>query len=208
VWLADLVRLALARDDPALARAAVADAEADAAHEPLPLRVLTARRARAILDGDASALLRLATDYRARNLPLDLGQCSEEAAVLLARAGDTVAARAALTDAVRAYDELRAAWDLRRADTRLRRYGIRRGPRAIRRRPSRGWAALPPTEDRVARMVAQGRSNPDIAAELFLSRRTVQTHVSSILAKLGVASRIEIARLADRSAPAPAVPHS
>ncbi|GAB3146466.1 BTAD domain-containing putative transcriptional regulator [Micromonospora sonneratiae] len=204
VWLAELVRLALAADDLELARAAVAAAEADAAQEPLPLRVLTARRARATLDGDAAALLAIATDYRARGMPLELGQCTEEAAVLLARSGDVPAARAALTDAVRAYVDLGAAWDIRRADTRLRPYGVRRGPRSIRRRPSTGWDALTPTEERVARMVAQSRSNPDIAAELFLSRRTVQTHVSNILAKLGVASRIEIARMVvDRSVAQP-----
>ncbi len=54
----------------------------------------------------------------------------------------------------------------------------------------------------MAALVAQGRSNPDIAAELLLSRRTVQTHVSNILTKLGFGSRIEIAREADRHAAA------
>jgi DNA-binding NarL/FixJ family response regulator len=49
--------------------------------------------------------------------------------------------------------------------------------------------------------VAQGRSNPDIAAELFLSRHTVQTHVSHILAKLGARSRTEIAAEALRHQP-------
>jgi Response regulator containing a CheY-like receiver domain and an HTH DNA-binding domain len=55
-----------------------------------------------------------------------------------------------------------------------------------------------PAEERVAALVAEGRSNPDIAAELLLSRRTVQTHVSHILTKLGYSSRIEIAREVDR----------
>ncbi|MFD0591461.1 response regulator transcription factor [Catellatospora coxensis] len=41
--------------------------------------------------------------------------------------------------------------------------------------------------------MAEGRSNPDIAAQMFLSPRTVQSHVSSILAKLGLRSRVEIA---------------
>jgi DNA-binding NarL/FixJ family response regulator len=118
--------------------------------------------------------------------------------VLLARGGDTNAARAALTEAIRAYLGLGAAWDVRRADARLREYGIRRGPRIVRRRPTNGWEALTPTEARVAALVAQGRSNPDIAAEMLLSRRTVQTHVSNILAKLGYNSRIDIAREAAR----------
>jgi DNA-binding NarL/FixJ family response regulator len=46
----------------------------------------------------------------------------------------------------------------------------------------------------IAGLVAQGRSNPDIAAELMLSRSTVQTHVSHILAKLSARSRAEIVR--------------
>jgi DNA-binding NarL/FixJ family response regulator len=131
-------------------------------------------------------------------LPLASARTSEEAGALLAQAGDVAGARAALADAVGTYVDLDAAWDLRRADARLRRYGVRRGPRTVRRRPGTGWAALTPTEERVAAMVAEGRSNPDIASELLLSRRTVQTHVSHILTKLGFGSRIEIAREADR----------
>src|SRR5207247_1907400 len=65
-----------------------------------------------------------------------------------------------------------------------------RGPRA---RPASGWYALTPTERRIAQLVAQGRSNPDIATELYLSRRTVQSHVSHILTKLDAHSRGEIA---------------
>jgi DNA-binding NarL/FixJ family response regulator len=60
---------------------------------------------------------------------------------------------------------------------------------------------LTPTEDRIAALVGEGRSNPDIAAALLLSRRTVQTHVSSVLTKLGYASRIEIVRGAARRPP-------
>ncbi|OLB77500.1 MAG: hypothetical protein AUI14_15845 [Actinobacteria bacterium 13_2_20CM_2_71_6] len=198
MWLPDLVRLALAIGDTDLARAAVVAAEADAATEPLPRWLLAARRARAMLDGDAAALLAVAEDYRISPAPLALGQTCEEAAALLAQAGDVPGARAALSDAVRAYLELGAGWDVRRADARLRGYGVRRGPRTVRRRPTAGWESLTPTEVRVAALVAQGRSNPDIAAEMLLSRRTVQTHVSNILAKLGFGSRIEIARDAER----------
>jgi DNA-binding NarL/FixJ family response regulator len=129
---------------------------------------------------------------------LSVGQCYEEAAVLLAQAGDLTGARAALTKATGGYADLGAAWDIRRADARLRRLGVRRGPRSLRIRPTTGWNALTPTEQRVAALVADGRSNPDIAADLLLSRRTVQTHVSHILTKLGYTSRIEIAREVDR----------
>ena len=55
---------------------------------------------------------------------------------------------------------------------------------------------LTPQELRVARLVATGSSNKDVAAQLFLSRRTVEYHLGKVLTKLGVASRVELARAA------------
>jgi DNA-binding CsgD family transcriptional regulator len=84
----------------------------------------------------------------------------------------------------------------------MRPYGIRPARNAYRPRQSTGWEALTPTEIKIAYLVADGRSNPDVAAALFLSRNTVQTHVSHILAKLGARSRTEIIREAIRHPPA------
>ncbi|HEY0718024.1 MAG TPA: helix-turn-helix transcriptional regulator, partial [Streptosporangiaceae bacterium] len=101
---------------------------------------------------------------------------------------------------------LGAAWDAGRADRRLKQHGVRRGPNSIRRGPSHGWDALTPSERRVAELVAQGLSNPDIAAQLFLSRRTVQTHVTRILGKLGASSRLEVVRRHGPAGPGHPVP--
>ncbi|MFB7666705.1 response regulator transcription factor [Kitasatospora sp. NPDC056138] len=57
---------------------------------------------------------------------------------------------------------------------------------------------MTPAELRVARGITDGGSNPEIAAELMLSTRTVQTHVSHILAKFSFRSRVEIAAEAAR----------
>ncbi len=65
-----------------------------------------------------------------------------------------------------------------------------RGERA---RPALGWASLTPTEARVAALVAQGRSNPQVAEELVMSVATVKTHLTHIFAKTGVTSRAELA---------------
>jgi len=93
---------------------------------------------------------------------------------------------------------LDATWDAARARARLRELGVRTRVPGAARRATRGWDALTDTERKVAALVAAGRSNPDIAAQLFISRRTVQSHVSSILARLGCASRVELAIIAAR----------
>jgi DNA-binding CsgD family transcriptional regulator len=70
--------------------------------------------------------------------------------------------------------------------------------RGERRRPSSGWASLTPAETDVVRLVADGLSNPDIAARLFVSRATVKTHLVHVFSKLGVATRAELAAAATR----------
>ena len=113
-------------------------------------------------------------------------------------AGQEQQARQQLEAAQDRYARLDATWDAARADARLRRYGIRRGAHGRRGRPKMGWAALTDTEQTVARLLAGGLSNPDIAGRMFISRRTVQFHVSNILAKLGLSSRVELAALVAR----------
>jgi predicted ATPase/DNA-binding CsgD family transcriptional regulator len=70
--------------------------------------------------------------------------------------------------------------------------------RGARRRPASGWDSLTPTELEVARLVAEGLHNPQIADRLFVSPETIKTHVSNILAKLGVTNRTELAAAAAR----------
>jgi DNA-binding NarL/FixJ family response regulator len=70
----------------------------------------------------------------------------------------------------------------------------------LRRRPQTGWRSLTEMERQVAALVAAGQSNPDIAAQLFISRRTVESHVSRILAKLQVSSRWEVKDAAEQAA--------
>jgi DNA-binding CsgD family transcriptional regulator len=63
-------------------------------------------------------------------------------------------------------------------------------------RPKLGWEALTPAESHVARLVAAGHRNSEIAAQLFVSKRTVEAHLWRIYAKLEATSRVEIARVA------------
>ena len=70
--------------------------------------------------------------------------------------------------------------------------------RGERKRPASGWDSLTPTERDVVRLAAEGLGNKDIAERLFVSPRTVQTHLTHVYAKLGLASRIQLVQEAAR----------
>jgi DNA-binding CsgD family transcriptional regulator len=196
-----LTRLALAAGDDSLAGTAARTAAKEADREPLPVKIAAANHSRGLVAGDPGPVLEAAAYYQtAGRLPAH-AWALEDAAVLLAGRGEHVDARHAFLSAAQEYLRLGAQWDLRRADARLRPFGIRRGRGGRRPAARRGWQSLTPTEIKIATLVAEGRSNPDIAAELFLSRSTVQTHVSHILAKLAARSRAEIARHALQQSP-------
>jgi predicted ATPase/DNA-binding CsgD family transcriptional regulator len=70
--------------------------------------------------------------------------------------------------------------------------------RGERKRPTSGWASLTPTERDVVRLVSIGLANKDIATRLFVSPRTVQTHLTHVYAKLGLTSRVQLLQEAAR----------
>ena len=70
--------------------------------------------------------------------------------------------------------------------------------RGQRKRPTSGWASLTPTERDVVRLVSEGLVNNDIATRLFVSPRTVQTHLTHVYTKLGLTSRVQLIQEAAR----------
>jgi DNA-binding CsgD family transcriptional regulator/tetratricopeptide (TPR) repeat protein len=192
--LPSLARAAVGVGDPATAAAAAEAAAEEAGRAPLPARTAAAAWCRGLAIADPQPLLDSAGYYQAAGRPLEQAQSLEDAAGLLAGRGDLASARQAYITAAQVYLRLGADWDLRRADAQMRQHGIRRGRTRRRTAATTGWAALTPTEAKIAALVAEGQSNPEIATELFLSRSTVQTHISHILVKLGARSRVEIAR--------------
>jgi DNA-binding CsgD family transcriptional regulator len=70
--------------------------------------------------------------------------------------------------------------------------------RGQRKRPTSGWASLTPTERDVVRLVSEGLANNDIATRLFVSPRTVQTHLTHVYTKLGLTSRVQLVQEANR----------
>jgi DNA-binding CsgD family transcriptional regulator len=111
----------------------------------------------------------------------------------LRRSGRRIDARAQLRTALDVFTEAGAQPWAERARQELRASG-----EAARKRDPSTSRQLTPQEQQVASLVSRGHSNADVAAELFLSRRTVEYHLSNAYQKLGVRSRGDLVRLALR----------
>ncbi len=118
------------------------------------------------------------------------GEREEAIAVLHGVAATTAAAKAVAL-------EEEAARELRRAGSRVSAQTRRAAAAASSDGGGDGLAALTEREREVAELVAVGGSNKEVAAQLFLSEKTVEHHLSRIYAKLEVRSRVELARLLD-----------
>ena len=70
--------------------------------------------------------------------------------------------------------------------------------RGQRKPPTSGWASLTPAERDVVRLVSEGLANNDIATRLFVSPRTVQSHLTHVYTKLGLTSRVQLVQEAAR----------
>ena len=192
--LPNAVRLAAETGDLETAQVLAGRAAALAAGSEIPHRQANALYCRGLLDHDAPQLIAATERYDEAGRPLLRAKALEAAAGEFVDADDRGPARDAFTRAVEVYTALGAAADVARVQATFRAHGIRRGPHAKHRRARSGWDSLTATEIKIAAFVEEGLSNPEIAAKLLLSRRTVATHVSHILKKLDVNSRIDIAR--------------
>ncbi len=112
---------------------------------------------------------------------------------------DYQACIAALRDALgeRDYD---AAWAEGAALSTEEAIAYAQRGRGQRKRPASGWASLTPAEIDVVRLVTEGLGNNDIATRLFVSPRTVQSHLTHVYTKLGLTSRVQLAQEAARHA--------
>jgi ATP/maltotriose-dependent transcriptional regulator MalT len=134
------------------------------------------------------------------NAPIAAGAARSLAGRALAAAGEKEQAVAELEQAVSQLSACGARRLVAAAERDLRRLGrpIHRRSRPG-ERGAQGIAALTERELEVARLVVDRRTNPEIAGELFLSIKTVETHLRNIFHKLGINSRVELARSIERS---------
>ncbi|CAL9343743.1 AAA family ATPase [Streptomyces sp. enrichment culture] len=102
-----------------------------------------------------------------------------------------------LREALVAFEQCGARGWAEMADSELRASGS-----APRSRPEGGLARLTAQQTRIARLVAEGATNREVAVRLSLSPRTVDHHLRNVFALLGVRSRVDLARIVDRADPA------
>jgi ATP/maltotriose-dependent transcriptional regulator MalT len=208
-WLDRLAAALLATGRREEAAAAAAVAEDVARATGLQIARLGARRAaaRVALDaGDHEAAARdalaAATTADGIGAPVEAGLARLLAGSALAGAGRPDQAVGVLQEAATAFDACGALRFRDAAERELRRLGGRNVHRRTRpgRRDAAGVASLTERERQVAMLIVDRRTNPQIAAELFLSQKTVESHVRNLFNKLGVSSRVDVARMMEREA--------
>ncbi|HEY5478478.1 MAG TPA: AAA family ATPase [Gaiellaceae bacterium] len=155
-----------------------------------PNAIVSSARCRALvdasrgeLDSAAAAIERAIAGHEALPDPFELGRTMFVAGVVRQRAKQKRTAREALEQAVDIFDRLGARLWSQKAQAALERVGGQRG----------GELGLTPTEQRIAELVAKGRSNKEVAGALFVSVRTVEATLSKIYRKLDIESRSELA---------------
>jgi DNA-binding CsgD family transcriptional regulator len=205
-WYELLTRFELAAGNPEAASGWARLASEAAEGLALDGRSLEALRAQAAVafarrdfGGAAEAALSAAALAERRGLPVDEGR----ARILAGRALAPADRDAALDQLERARSELDAVGATRYRDeaaSELRALGRRttrpkRGRAAI----GDGVASLSAREREVADLVAEGHTNKEIAAELYLSEKTVESHLSRIFGKLGASKRAQVAAAMERA---------
>ena len=190
----ELVRLCVATGRDAQAVATASEIGAVAGRSTAPSAAATARRVEGLVQGDVGLLVGAADELLATPRRIEAARACEEAVAVSLTAGRVTDDVGRLLDvAEEIYLRADAVAAIGRLEALRRHAGL--GAREVRRRRSRfGWTALTPRELDVVRLVTLGRPNPDIAAELFISRRTVEAHLSHVFQKVGVSNRTQLAR--------------
>jgi DNA-binding NarL/FixJ family response regulator len=199
---AALVRILLDAGKRQEAELAVGRLEAFAGlHPDFPFLDSAALHARALLDGDPDTALRAVALSAADPRPLVRASVIEDAERLLpaSRAAEAIP----LLETARVlYAAVGAGRDAARVRSLLRIRGLR--PGCVGPRSAPAWPELTESEFAVVTVVAQGATNREVAERLYLSAYTVNSHLRHVFAKLGIRSRVELARLAAERGAQPA----
>lgn len=187
-----LVRLAvrLGRDD--LAEEVTTSAEEGRERSPAISAAATALQCRAMTERDPARMLAAVDLWRTVPTFPPLASACEDAAALLIAVDRKPEAAAILDEAAAIHARSGATADNARVHAIVGTLG-RRPRQARAQRPTFGWDALSPTEFSISKLIASGLANPEIGTRLYISRRTVESHLGHIFRKLGCANRSQLA---------------
>jgi DNA-binding CsgD family transcriptional regulator len=189
----DLVRLDVAAGDHDHARAVTQQVADGARRAGVASAAGAALRCQGLVDDDPDILLAAVQAYRRAPPTIELALACEDAGTALAKAGRGAAAVSVLNEALDVYVHAGAQRGLARVDAALRALGVRHRRSRQLRRATVGWDSLTASELGVARLAAEGLTNPQIGDRLFISRRTVATHLANVFRKLGITNRVQLA---------------
>ncbi|MBF9066468.1 AAA family ATPase [Streptacidiphilus sp. NEAU-YB345] len=190
------IRMALRGADRELAEDLAAQAGRYAASNPaVPTAVGIAAQASGLVSDDLDTLERSVTLLQASPRPLVRAAAAADLGQALLAAGRTTDGVAALADARRVFTETGAHAAAALLQHDLDRAGAGGHRVATAQRPVHGWGALTVSEKKVARLIAEGRTNRSVADLLIVSPHTVNTHVTSVFRKLSINSRVQLANL-------------
>jgi DNA-binding CsgD family transcriptional regulator len=189
----DLVEAAVRANQTQRGQTALAGFEQWATHTAPPWALALVPRCRGLLSAGAAANRHFAEALRLHgpsSRPFDRARTQLLYGEALRRARRRAEAREHLRAAFTTFEQLGASPWAERARTELRASG-----ETARQRDPSTLDQLTPQELQIVRFVGQGASNRDVAAQLFLSPRTIDYHLRQIFTKLGISSRAELIRL-------------
>ena len=164
---------------------------ADATRRPWALATVAYGRALTAGQGDAEVLFQESLEHHDRaGRPMDAARTQLAYGEWLRRSQRRLDARQHLRDAIETFQDLRATNLAARANQELRASG-----ETARKRDPSTLVKLTPTELQIAQLVTSGLSNKEVAAQCWVSPRTVAFHLRNVFAKAGVTSRGELAQL-------------
>lgn len=182
----------LALGDVERAEAVLATLQERDATLPRPWSTATVARCRGLilaargdLEGAQQELERALDAHEALASPFERARTLLVQGHVQRRAGHRRAAAATLSQAIEIFDALPARAWAERARREVARLGARRG----------AGEGLTPTEQRVAELAAEGKTNREVAQELFVSPKTVEANLARVYSKLGIRSRAELGRV-------------
>ena len=157
-----------------------------------PVAMATAMWVHGLIRKDGAALTAASDQFAAVNRRPDAARSAADAAVALQMAGATLESRRLAQRAFEGFDRLAAESDHARLRADLRDVGLNVRPRRAPSRPVAGWNSLTPSELSIVELVGDGLTNGEISDRLFVSRRTVESHLSRVFTKVNVTSRTQL----------------